>query len=168
MEPVQPGDPAPAFTAPTHEGQQVSLADYLGRQVVVLFFYPRDGTPVCTQQACAFRDAYEAFLQAGAVVLGVSSDSPQRHQEFAASHHLPFPLLADAEGSLRRAFGVPRSLGLLPGRVTYVIDREGIVRHVFQSQFQADRHVREALRIVRALAGEPPPGEGDQLATGSP
>lgn len=154
MKSIQAGDPAPAFTAHTHQDHPIALADFQDKNVVVLFFYPRDGTPVCTKEACAFRDAYEDFQQAGAVVIGVSSDSPERHQQFASSHRLPFLLIADQDGSLRKAFGVPKSLGLLPGRVTYVIDRAGIVRHVFSSQFSADRHVAEALAIVRKLADD--------------
>lgn len=152
MKTIQTGDPAPAFTAQAHTGQQVSLADFQGRKVVVLYFYPKDDTPGCTKEACAFRDAFEDFVQAGAVVIGVSSDSPDRHQAFADGHRLPFLLLADQDGALRKAFGVPKTLGLLPGRVTYVIDRGGIVRHVFNSQFFADRHVTQALEIVRKLA----------------
>lgn len=155
MNPIQTGDRAPAFTAQAHNGQQVSLADYQGKNVVVLYFYPKDDTPACTKEACAFRDAYEDFVQAGAVVIGVSSDSLDRHQAFASGHRLPFLLLADEGGSLRKAFGVPKTLGIMPGRVTYVIDRAGIVRHVFDSQFSADRHVTEALEIVRKLPPAP-------------
>jgi peroxiredoxin Q/BCP len=152
MVAIAVGDAAPDFTLPSQTGAQVSLADYRGRQTVVLFFYPKDGTAVCTKEACSFRDAYEDFVQAGAAVIGVSSDSTESHQTFASGHRLPFVLLSDAEGSLRRAFGVPKTLGLLPGRVTYVIDKQGVVRNVFSSQFSADRHVAEALAVVRRLA----------------
>jgi peroxiredoxin Q/BCP len=148
---VDVGDPAPDLMLPTHTGEEVSLADCRGKQAVVLFFYPKDGTPVCTKEACAFRDAYEDFVEAGALVIGVSSDSTARHQVFASNHGLPFLLVSDAEGKARRAFGVPRSMGLLPGRVTYVIDKKGIVRLVFSSQFAAGRHVGEALKVVREL-----------------
>jgi len=151
MSRVDVGDPAPDLTLSTHTGEEISFASYRGKQAVVLFFYPKDGTPVCTKEACSFRDAYEDFCQAGAVVIGVSGDSAARHQTFASSHRLPFVLVSDTEGKARRAFGVPKSMGLLPGRVTYVIDREGIVRHVFSSQFAADRHVNEALDVVRKL-----------------
>jgi thioredoxin-dependent peroxiredoxin len=153
MKPVQIGDRAPDFTATAHDGQKIRLADFQNKQVLVLYFYPKDETPGCTQQACAFRDAYEDFVQAGAVVIGISSDSSASHQAFASGHRLPFLLLTDSDGSLRKAFGVPKTLGLLPGRVTYVIDRQGIVRHVFNSQLQSERHVSEALKIVRQLAG---------------
>ena len=152
MPPINVGDPAPEITLATHTGEEVPLADYRGKQAVVLFFYPKDGTPVCTKEACSFRDAYEDFVEAGAVVIGVSGDSTSRHEAFAASHRLPFLLVSDADGGARRAFGVPKSMGLFPGRVTYVIDREGIVRHVFNSQFAADRHVSEALEVVRKLS----------------
>jgi peroxiredoxin Q/BCP len=151
---IQTGDRAPTISGTTQSGQRISLADYLGKQTVVLYFYPQDGTAVCTAQACAFRDAYEDFTKAGAVVIGVSSDSEARHQEFASGRKLPFLLLSDADGALRRAFGVPKTLWLLPGRVTYVIDKQGIVRHVFNSQFSAGKHVTEALAIVRKLAAE--------------
>jgi len=152
MPPINVGDPAPEITLATHTGDEVPLADFRGKQTVVLFFYPKDGTPVCTKEACSFRDACEDFAAAGAAVIGVSSDSASRHQAFAANHQLPFLLVSDHDGRVRRAFGVPRSMGIFPGRVTYVIDREGIVRHVFNSQFAADRHVSEALEVVRKLS----------------
>ena len=153
MPAVQVGDRAPDFTANSQAGQSVTLSELRGQQAVVLFFYPKDGSAICTKEACSFRDAYEDFVQAGAVVIGVSSDSAESHRAFASGRRLPFVLLADADDSLRKAFGVPRTLGLLPGRVTYVIDKEGVVRHVFNSQFSADRHVSEALAVVRQLAG---------------
>ncbi len=152
MPSIRVGDPSPEFTARSHTGQEVSLADYRGTSAVVLFFYPKDGTPTCTKEACGFRDAYQDFLQAGAVVIGVSSDSTESHRAFAGGHRLPFVLLADEDGSVRKAFGVPKTLGILPGRVTYVIDKRGVVRHVFSAQFSADRHVSEALAVVRQLA----------------
>ena len=152
MTRIDVGDTAPDLELSTHSGEQITLADYHGKKAVVVFFYPKDGTPVCTKEACAFRDAYEDFVEAGAVVIGISSDSVAQHQEFASSHRLPFLLVSDTDGAARRAFGVPRSMGLLPGRVTYVIDREGIVRHVFSSQFAADRHVNEALEVIRELS----------------
>jgi peroxiredoxin Q/BCP len=129
------------------------LAEFRGNKTVVLFFYPKNGTAVCTKEACSFRDAYEDFVQAGAVVIGVSSDSLESHQAFTISHRLPFLQVADTDGRLRKAFGVRKTLGFLPGRVTYVIDKEGVVRHIFSAQFSADRHVVEALAVVRQLAG---------------
>ena len=151
MKSSKVGDPAPALSMSTHTGERISLADYHAKHPVVVFFYPKDGTAVCTKEACSFRDAYEDFTEAGAVVIGISSDSEARHQSFAKKHGLPFLLVSDRDNAVRRAFGVPKTAGLLPGRVTYVIDRGGIVRHIFSSQFAADRHVDEALEVVRKL-----------------
>ncbi|MCE9557073.1 MAG: peroxiredoxin [Planctomycetes bacterium] len=152
MPSIQIGDRAPDISAVAQDGTRISLANYRGRQPVVLFFYPKDGTAICTKEACAFRDSFEDFVAAGAVVIGVSSDSQSSHREFASAHRLPFHLLSDDDGALRTALGVPKTLGIMPGRVTYVIDRDGIVRHIFNSQFSAGRHVKEALAIVRQLA----------------
>jgi len=147
------GEEAPDFSLDDQHGKRVSLADFRGKQAVVLFFYPKDETPICTKEVCSFRDAYQDFTDAGAVVIGVSSDSSSSHLAFADNHHLPFLLLADDDGELRSSFKVRKTLGLMPGRATYVIDREGIVRHVFSSQFSAQRHVAEALGVVNELAG---------------
>ena len=146
---IEEGKPAPAFTLTDGSGHKVSLSDFKGKNVV-LYFYPKDDTPGCTKEACSFRDSYEAFRDAGAEVIGVSSDSAASHRSFAEKHRLPFALVADARGELRKRYGVPSTLGLLPGRVTYVIDRDGIVRHVFNSQLQATKHVDEALAALRA------------------
>ncbi|QDU63071.1 Putative peroxiredoxin bcp [Planctomycetes bacterium Pan216] len=154
MVKVSVGDHAPDFSMTSHAGEQVALADYAGEKIVVLFFYPKDDTPVCTREACAFRDAFESFLEEGAVVIGVSSDGDESHRSFAQRHRLPFVLLADRDGALRKLFGVPRTMGLLPGRVTYVIDPAGVVRHLFVSQFSATKHVEEAMRLVRQLSKE--------------
>jgi peroxiredoxin Q/BCP len=126
----------------------------VGQRVVVLYFYPMDNTAVCTAEACAFRDAYEDFTKAGAVVIGVSGDSDASHREFAKKQRLPFLLLSDGDGSIRKAFGVSNTLGLVPKRVTFVIDKQGVVRHVFSALFTADKHVQEARRIVEQLAQE--------------
>ena len=150
---IHVGDRAPDFALPDRNGRTVRLGDYRGKKAVVLYFYPKDDTPGCTKEACAFRDQYQDLQDAGAEVIGVSSDAAVSHEKFAARYHLPFVLLADASGAVRRQYGVPATLGLLPGRVTFVIDRQGIVRHVFNSQFQASRHVEEAIAALRAMAG---------------
>jgi thioredoxin-dependent peroxiredoxin len=150
------GDKAPDFTLPAQSGEQVRLADRLGERVVVLYFYPKDNTSGCTAEACAFRDSYEAFADAGAEVIGVSSDSADKHAAFAGKHHLPFTLLADQGGKVRRLYGVPATLGLIPGRVTYVIDRQGTVRHVFNSMTNISGHVNDALAVVKRLQAEQP------------
>src|SRR5712672_2578799 len=153
---VQVGDKAPDFTLPAQSGEPVQLQDRLGERVVVLYFYPKDDTRGCTAEACAFRDSYEAFADAGAGVIGVSSDSVDKHAAFAGKHELPFTLLSDQGGQVRKLYGVPAVLGLLPGRVTYVIDRQGTVRHVFNSMTNIGQHVSEALEVVRQLQAEQP------------
>jgi peroxiredoxin Q/BCP len=148
---VEVGDPAPDFTLPSQSGEQVRLSDVWGRGPVVLYFYPKDETPGCTTEACTFRDSYEAFKEAGAEVVGVSSDSVASHESFAAKHRLPFVLLADEGGGVRKRYGVKPTLGILPGRVTYVIDREGVVRHVFSAQTGVHRHVSEAIDALSEI-----------------
>ncbi len=153
---IQVGDKAPDFTLPSQSGEQVRLHDRLGERVVVLYFYPKDDTSGCTAEACAFRDSHETFTDAGAEVIGVSSDSADKHAAFAGRHNLPFTLLADKGGRVRKTYGVPAVLGFLPGRVTYVIDRTGTVRHVFNSMTNIDQHVNEALDVVKQLQAEQP------------
>ena len=145
------GDKAPDFTLPSQSGEPVRLQDRIGQRVVVLYFYPKDETRGCTAEACAFRDSHEVFTEAGAEVIGVSSDSVDRHAAFAGRHNLPFTLLSDGGGKVRKAYGVPAALGFIPGRVTYVIDRSGTVRHVFNSMTNIDGHVKDALAVVRQL-----------------
>ena len=151
MEPIREGDLAPDFTATTQDGEEISLRQFRGEKAVVVYFYPRDGTPICTRQACRFRDAYEEFLDAGAVVIGISGDTPERHQAFGQMHCLPFHLVSDADGAIRQAYGVRKRFGFLPDRVTYLVDKEGIVRLVFGAAFSAQRHVDEALRVLKGL-----------------
>lgn len=151
-KPVAVGDRAPDFTLPDQNGKPVRLSDLLGKRAVVLYFYPKDETRGCTAEACGFRDSYEVFSEAGAEVVGVSSDSVESHRKFAQHHRLPFILLSDAHSALRKRYGVPTTLGMIPGRVTYIIDRHGVVRHIFSSQLQVEKHITEALETLRALA----------------
>jgi thioredoxin-dependent peroxiredoxin len=162
---VDVGSPAPDFTLPSQSGALVSLKDFLGKRPVVLFFYPRDDTPGCTRQACAIRDEFEEFAKLDAEVIGISSDSVPSHKRFAGRHDLPFTLLSDEGGRVRQLYGVPNTFGLFPGRVTYVIDESGVVRHVFSSQLGVTRHVEEALKAIREIQGQyPVPGRsGGQL-----
>ncbi|ABB57972.1 peroxiredoxin [Synechococcus elongatus] len=145
------GDVAPDFSLPAQDGTTVSLSDFRGQKPVVLYFYPKDDTPGCTIEACSFRDSYTAFQEVGAVVLGVSSDSIDSHQRFAQKYNLPFQLLSDAGDRLRQTYGVPKTLFVIPGRVTYVIDKEGKVRHIFDSLLNAQAHIQESLNILRSL-----------------
>jgi thioredoxin-dependent peroxiredoxin len=145
---VAVGDLAPDFTLPDQLGERVRLGELVGKKSVVLYFYPKDATPGCTAEARAFRDAYDTFTAADTEVLGVSSDSIKSHKRFAARHQLPFRLLSDRDGAVRALYGVERTLGILPGRVTYVIDRDGVVQHVYSSQLAATRHVREACQAL--------------------
>lgn len=147
------GSQAPNFSAEAHDGVAFQLSELLERSAVVLFFYPRDFTPGCTAEACAFRDDYADFVEAGAAVVGVSADSGDSHRRFAQHHDLPFPLISDADGSLRKAYGVDKVWGVLPGRVTFVIDRQGIVRNVFDSALFARRHSGDALSTVSSFLG---------------
>jgi peroxiredoxin Q/BCP len=148
---VKVGDAAPEFDLADAEGRQVRLSDFRGKRSVVLYFYPKDDTPGCTKEACSFRDSYESFKDAGAEVIGVSSDSGESHRKFSAKFKLPFTLVTDTGGAVRKRYGVPATLGVLPGRVTFVIDRDGVVRHVFNSQLQATKHVDEALAVLKRL-----------------
>jgi peroxiredoxin Q/BCP len=146
------GDRAPAFTRVGHDGTTIEVGGARLPAVLVLYFYPKDETPGCIVEACGFRDQYARFVEAGAMVVGVSHDSPRDHTEFAARHALPFSLISDADGSLRTAYGVRRQLGVVPGRTTFVIDRDGVIRMVFSSLVRARRHVADALAMVERLA----------------
>ncbi len=154
MAKIRVGDRAPDFALKSQEGDLVKLSDLLSRGSVVLYFYPKDNTPGCTAEAGAFRNSYAEFKKLGTEVIGVSSDSVDSHKSFAADCDLPFKILSDVNGDLRKKYGVPSSFGLLPGRVTYVIDKEGIVRHIFSSQLQATRHPREALDAVGSIGSQ--------------
>ena len=145
---MTPGSPAPDFELPDQNGNAVRLSQFRGKSPVVLYFYPKDDTKGCTIEACAFRDDTPQFEAKGAVVIGVSDDSTQSHGKFAAKYNLGFILLSDKGGKVRKLYGVKKVLGIIPGRVTFVIDREGIVRHVFSSSIDFAGHVREALAAL--------------------
>ena len=151
---VNVGDKAPDFTLPSQMGDNVTLSEYFGKKNVVLYFYPKDETRGCTREACEFRDQYDVFTNLGAEVLGVSSDTLESHKSFATHHGLPFLLLSDEKNEVRKLYGVPSSMGILPGRVTYIIDKKGVVRHIFNSQLQPEKHIEEALKILRELEKE--------------
>ncbi len=149
---VEVGSAAPEFSLKKGDGGIVSLDDFRGRKNIVVYFYPKDFTRGCTAEACGFRDSYEEFQKLGAEVIGISSDNQESHQAFAKEHRLPFILLSDPDGSVRKAYGVKKSLGLIPGRVSFVVDKQGTVRHVFVSQMRATAHVDEALAVLKSLS----------------
>lgn len=146
------GDPMPDFTLYAHDGRQVRGSELLSKGALVVYFYPRDNTLGCTAEARGFRNRHDELAALGATVVGISSDTIDCHKAFREEHQLPFPLLADTDDVVRRAFGVPRTLGILPGRATFVVDPEGMVRHVVVSQLQPRRHIEEAVAALRRMA----------------
>jgi len=148
---IQPGDRAPDFTLLDQENVPTRLQDQLGKGPLIVYFYPKDETPGCVAEACLFRDHYSDFQSLGAEVFGISSDSPDTHRAFCKHHRIPFRLLSDPGGKVRSLWGVPKTLRIFPGRVTYVLDAEGIVRHVVVSQSQPRKHLEEALKVIRQM-----------------
>ncbi|KAJ7537327.1 hypothetical protein O6H91_11G001700 [Diphasiastrum complanatum] len=148
---ISEGDVLPSFSLKDQEGRIVSSSSFKGKPIV-LYFYPADDTPGCTREACAFRDAHMRFKDSGAEVIGISSDSFQSHKAFAEKHRLPFTLLTDYGNKLRKEWGIAADMfGMLPGRQTYIIDKKGVVRLIFNNQFQPERHVYEALKTVEQM-----------------
>ena len=145
------GDYAPDFMLRNQADQRVRLTDLLRQGVVVLYFYPRDYSLGCTAEACAFRDHYEAFTEAGAIVVGVSADSTDSHRDFVAQHDLPFNLLSDEDDAIHERYGVRKALGVFRGRVTFVIDQRGVIQNIFSSHLNFNKHVTEALKVIHAL-----------------
>jgi peroxiredoxin Q/BCP len=145
------GSKAPEFSLPDQRGKRVNLSDYLGKSNLVVYFYPKDESYGCTKEACSFRDNYEVFREAGAEVIGISADDVASHQAFAANHKLPFVLLSDKDKTVSEKYGVGKSLGVLPGRVTFVIDKQGVVQFVFSSQLSFEKHVSEAIAVLKKL-----------------
>jgi peroxiredoxin Q/BCP len=144
------GDKIPSFTSIDSKGDSFDIIEYIGKPLVI-YFYPKDDTPGCTIQACTFRDKYEDFKALGAEVIGISSDSLKSHQKFASRYKLPFILLSDFDKKIRTQFGVPNDfLGLIPGRATYVIDKEGVVQLIFDST-SAKIHIEKALEILKTI-----------------
>ena len=151
MGEIKVGDKLPLFGGKDQNGNDFYIGSVLHKKVLVIYFYPKDDTPGCTKQACFFRDQYEEFKDLGAEVIGISGDSVKSHKKFAAEYKLPFTLLSDEDKNLRKLFGVPTNLlGLLPGRVTYVVDKLGIVRLVFDSM-NAENHFPKVVEAVEKL-----------------
>lgn len=152
---IQEGQQAPSFTLKDASGKAWSLETLRASGPVVLFFYPRDESPICTREVCSFRDAHQDFTETGAAVVGISSDDEAAHASFARKQQLNYLLLSDPGGAVRKAYGIPKTLGLLDGRATFVIDRSGVVRMAYAAQLVAEGHTRRALETVRALRGQP-------------
>ena len=145
------GDIVPYFQAKATNGELFESSLVIGIKPVVLYFYPKDDTPGCTQQACGFRDSYEDFIELGGDVIGVSGDTAASHEKFTTKYKLPFTLLSDSDKKLRNLFGVPTALfGLLPGRVTYVIDEKGVIRFIFD-HLSGKIHIEKALQFLKTL-----------------
>jgi thioredoxin-dependent peroxiredoxin len=149
---IQKGSRLPSFVLPDQNGNLVDINTLIGRKNLVIYFYPKDDSPGCTREACYFRDQFEVFNSADALIIGISGQSVESHRKFAEKYHLSFTLLSDKDNKVRKLFGVPTDFfGVLPGRVTYIADKTGTVVYVFDSQSQATKHVDEALRILKSL-----------------
>lgn len=144
------GDKSPHFSAKDTNGNDFDSKDYLGKQPLVIYFYPKDDTPGCTAQACSFRDNYQDFKDLGAEVIGISSDTVQSHIKFKSKFNLPFILLSDNDKKLRKLFGVQNSLFIIPGRETFVIDKNGIIKMMFNSM-SSEIHITKALKVLKKL-----------------
>ena len=148
---LQIGDKIPKFSAKDSDGKIFNSTSIIGEKPVVFYFYPKDNTPGCTAQACSFRDQYQDFKDMGAEVIGISSDTVSSHQKFINQYKLPFILLSDNDKKIRTLFGVkPDLFGLIPGRVTYIVDKNGIIQFIFNSM-NAKNHIPEALKRIKKL-----------------
>lgn len=146
---IQVGDSFPVISLQNQDDKTINLFDFKGQPLVV-YFYPKDDTPGCTAEACSFRDQFADFQDAGVLVFGISGDSPKSHKRFQEKHRLPFDLLSDKGNKVRKQLGIKSSfLGLLPGRVTFILDKNGVICHTFSSQFDAKKHVKEALTVIK-------------------
>jgi peroxiredoxin Q/BCP len=152
MRQIKIGDMIPGFSLPDQNGNMFDINAYLGKKKLVIFFYPQDGSLNCTREACYFRDMYEVFEEADAMVIGISGQSVESHKDFSEKNRLQYLILSDLEGIVRKMFGVPGKIfGLIPGRVTYVADKSGKIVYIFDSQTETQRHVDEALKICLLL-----------------
>ncbi len=146
------GSQIPTFSLKDQNGNTFNIDTVIGKKNIVIFFYPKDDSPGCTKEACSFRDQFEVFTEADAVIIGISGQSVESHKKFADKYRLSYTLLSDDGNKLRKTFGVPTNLfGILPGRVTYIIDKSGKVVYIFNSQIKAVQHVDEALNILKKL-----------------
>jgi peroxiredoxin Q/BCP len=147
---IRVGTKVPEFTLADQDGNDLCIKDFEGKKNIVIYFYTKDHARICTKQACYFRDHYELFTEADAVLLGISSQTVDSHKKFKEKHNLNFTLLSDENNAVRKMFGVP-TLGMLSGRFTYIIDNHGKVSYVIRTQFNIKKHVDEATRILREM-----------------
>ncbi len=159
IKPLQPTlqvmDKLPELSLPD-ENNVIIISRKLTGFPMVKYFYPKDETPGCTSEACSFRDHFHDFTVAGAKVIGISSDSPESHRNFKKKHHFPFTLLSDTGNKVRKLFGVPADmLGLIPGRVTYVFNPQGILVHSFKSLLNTEKHVTKSFEIIKRMKHTP-------------
>jgi len=149
---VKVGDKCPDFSLKNQYGEMMHIKDFIGKKILVIYFYPKDDSMGCTAEACAFRDSYEDFKLYDCEVFGISSDSVESHKEFAQNQHLTFYLLSDPEKKVRELFGVKRNLfGLMSVRVTYIIDRKGLFQSIHNSWADPVGHIYKALKVVEEL-----------------
>jgi peroxiredoxin Q/BCP len=150
MKKIEVGDVVPTFSLQDQNDEMFTVNNAIGKPMII-YFYPKDDTPGCTKEACKFRDEFENFTDLGAVVIGISADSVESHKKFEEKYNLPFILLADIDNVVRKLFGVPNNLFVIPGRVTYVIDKNGIVQYIFNNQLGAEKHIENALQKLKEL-----------------
>lgn len=148
---LQVGELAPDFELPDQQGKSVKLSQLKGKSHVVIFFYPKDNTPGCTAQSCSFRDNYSGFRELNTEIIGISSDSINSHASFASEHNLPFPILSDADKRVRKLYQVKNTLGVLPARATFVVDKAGVIRFALSSQMNIQQHIDKSLEMIRSL-----------------
>ena len=145
------GDQLPSFSLKDQSGNTFNVDQFLGKTAMVIYFYPKDDTPGCTKEACSFRDSYEEFTDKNIKVIGISADDVESHRNFAEKYKLPFTLLADTDNKVRNLFGVKANMfGLIPGRVTYVVDKKGEIIFMYESQFKASSHIEESIKAIEA------------------
>ena len=149
---IKVGDKIPDFVLKDQDNFDFNIDQFRGKQMMVIYFYPKDDTPGCTTEACSFRDQYEIFTDLNVKVIGISADDVASHKKFAEKYNLPFTLLADTDKKVQKLFGVPRSLlGMIPGRVTYIVNKEGEVVHIFNSMTNTEKHITESLSIIKKM-----------------
>ncbi len=152
MQQIEIGNDVPKFELKDQFGKIFNIDSVIGKKNLVIYFYPKDDSPGCTKQACSFRDQFEAFSDADAMIIGISSQSVESHRKFAEKYRLTYTLLSDTGNKVRKLFGVPTNfLGLIPGRVTYIVDKNGKIVYIFNSQTKAEKHIDEALRIIKEM-----------------